>query len=143
MRARHLAASCCVAVVCAAAACATPTMMGGNVTSRGGELGDFVFAPDYCVVRPELDAIDMRDTSHPSIVLRVVHPGTADYSIVLANTRGPAGAREISTQTARCSTHIGYHAVLYGDRGLGVRLDCTTPEGGHISGTAAAGRCEP
>jgi hypothetical protein len=117
-------------------------MMAGTLTSSGGELGTFTFAPDGCVVRPDLDAVDLSDSKQPAIVMRIVHPQSADFAVVVANTDAPGGAREVPlTRGATCMMHKGYHAVLYGDRGLGVRLDCATPAGGRISGTAAAGVC--
>jgi len=117
-------------------------MMGGTLTSSGGELGDFVFAPDSCVVRADLDAVDLHDSKSPALVLRVVHPGGVDFAVVVANTGAPSGAREVPfTRGATCMMHKGYHAVLYGDRGLGIRMDCQTPQGGRVSGTAAAGVC--
>jgi hypothetical protein len=128
-----------------AASCGSPPMMAGVVTSSGGELGDFTFAPDACDYKPDLQVLDLTDSTRPGITLRVVRPQGADVAVVIANTdaRAGGGPREVSLAAgSRCTIHKGYHSVLYGDRGVGVRLDCTTPEGGHIWGTAGAGVCK-
>jgi hypothetical protein len=132
-----------LALVLAAVACGPSPMMAGVLTSSGGELGDFEFAPDSCDYKPDLQAIDMFDSTKPGITLRVVRPESSDPVVVLANTRAPGGPREVSMSVAAtCTVHKGYHAVLYGDRGVGVRIECTTPEGGHVWGTAGAGVCK-
>jgi hypothetical protein len=129
-------------VAAAGCGCGPSPMMAGVITSSGGELGDFQFAPDSCDYKPDLQAIDMYDSSKPGITLRVVRPQSADPLVVIANTGAPGGAREVSLAKApACTIHKGYHAVLYGDRGVGVRVECTTAEGGHIWGTAGAGVC--
>ena len=126
-----------------AAACGPRPMMAGVVTSTGGELGDFVFAPDNCKAHPEIDALDLRDSKNSDVTLRVVHPGSAMPTVLLARLGTPQGPRELAlTASPTCTMHQGYHALVYGDSGIGVRLECVTPQGGRISGTAGAGLCE-
>lgn len=128
--------------VLAALGCGSGPMMAGVVTSSGGELGDFEFAPDSCDYKPDLQSIDFYDSTRPAIVVRVVRPQTASPVVAVANTSAPGGARELSLASgASCTVHMGYHAVLYGDRGIGVRFDCTTPGGGHVWGTVGGGVC--
>ncbi len=126
------------------AACgAPPAMMAGRITSSGGELGHFVFVPDRCLARSDVDALDLRDSHDPTLVVRLVHPGSDGAVVVVANTLSPSGAREVVlTSSDTCTVHVGYHAVVYGDRGVGIRVECTTPDGGHVSGAVGAGVCE-
>ena len=132
-----------LALAVLASACGPPAMMGGVITSSGGALGDFVFAPDGCDYKPDLGAIDMTDSTRPGVTLRIVRPQTAQVAVMLANTGAGGGPREVSLSNgASCTIHKGYHAVLYGDRGVGIRIDCTTPDGGHVWGTAGAGVCK-
>ena len=132
-----------VAAMLGAAGCASAPRMAGVITSSGGELGDFVLAPDSCDYKPNLQAIDMNDSTQPAITLRVVRPQGEDVTVLLANTSAAGGAREVTLSNgASCTIHKGYHAVVYGDRGVGVRIDCTTPGGGHVWGTAGAGACK-
>jgi hypothetical protein len=122
---------------------APPAMMAGRLSSSGGELGQFVFAPDRCLVRSDVDALDLRDSHDPTLVVRIVHPGSDGVLVVVANTLSPSGAREVVLKpTDTCTVHVGYHAVVYGDRGVGVRIECTTPDGEHVSGAVGAGVCE-
>jgi hypothetical protein len=132
-----------VLALAAAMGCGGGPVAGGTLVSKGGPLGDFVFKPDRCVVRGDLASLDLTDSSHPSVVMRVVHPGSHSLVVVVANTEGPSGAHETAfTNGATCTIHAGYQAVLYGDRGLGLRMDCVTADGGRVFGTAGAGVCE-
>ena len=127
----------------AAAACGSPPMMAGVITSSGGELGDFTFAPDSCDYKPDLQSIDFYDSTRPGLTVRVVRPQTSEPVVVVANTAAPGGAREVSLSPAQtCTIHKGYHSLVYGDRGVGIRFECTTPEGGHLWGTAGGGVCK-
>jgi hypothetical protein len=131
------------------AGCGAPAALVGSLRSTGGELGSFDFSPTRCIARPELGdlVVDMIDARTPGVVVRVnvEKPGT-----LIANTRAASGAVEVSfAPSATCAYHFGYDKVLTHiiptqtyQRLVGLRLDCATPAGGHVSGIVGAGACQ-
>jgi hypothetical protein len=128
-----------LAVLASAAACGgASAAMAGRLDATGGELGSAVFTPDSCKARDD-GALDLLDSTHPGLVLRVVHPGLTPVQLVLANQA--AGREAPLTASANCTIHEGYQSITYGDRGIGLRVDCTTPAGGQVHGVVGAGVC--
>jgi hypothetical protein len=112
--------------------------MAGKLVTSGGELGDVVFAPDGCKAQED-GALDLLDSAHPGLVLRVMHAGQAPVQLVLADR---ANGREVALAAGpTCTIHEGTQSLVYGDRGIGLRVDCATPAGGQVHGVVGAGVC--
>jgi hypothetical protein len=127
------------AVLSFVSACGGPSAaMAGTLVATGGELGGVVFEPDSCAGRDD-GALDLLDSTRPGLVLRVMHPGTTPAQLVLADR---ASGHEVPlTAGTACTIHEGYQSITYGDRGIGLRVDCTTPAGGQVHGVVGAGVC--